>query len=89
LNRMHFSFLYAVMLFLVAMLLDAVYAIYTFSLTKHKTMLAGTMSIFVYLLGAIGVVSYVHQKLYLIPLCLGAFLGTIIVVEYEKRHHIE
>ena len=84
---MHFNYLYAVALFFLAMILDAVYAIYTFALTKHQTSLAGLMSGLVYVLGGIGVVSYVSNKLYLIPLALGAFVGTIIVVEYEKRNN--
>ena len=86
---MHFSIVYAVALFFLAMILDAVYAMYTFALTKHQSMLASTMSGLVYVLGAVGVVSYVSNKLYLIPLSLGAFVGTIVVVEYEKRNNIK
>lgn len=85
---MHFNILYGVGLFFLAMALDAVYAMYTFALTKHQSALAGIMSGLVYVLGAVGVVSYVSNKLYLIPLSLGAFVGTIIVIEYEKKHKI-
>jgi 4-hydroxybenzoate polyprenyltransferase len=86
---MHFSIVYAIALFFLAMILEAVYARYTFALTKHQSLLAGVMSGLVYVIGAIGVVSYVSNKLYLIPISIGAFIGTIIVVEYEKRNNIK
>jgi len=83
---MHFHLLFAIGLFFIAMLLDAVYAIYTFAMIKYKSLLSGFMSGLVYIFGAVGVVSYVNNKWYLVPLSMGAFIGTIIVIEYEKRH---
>ena len=83
---MHFNIIYAVGLFFLAMLLDAVY---TFSVIKHKALMSGAMGGLIYILSAVGVVSYVNNKLYLIPLALGAFVGTVIVVEYEKRKNIK
>ncbi len=82
---MQFNLWYALLLFCLAGLLDAVYASYTFAVMKHKSLRAGALSSFIYFLSAIGILSYVDNKLYLIPLSLGAFAGTVCVVEFEKR----
>ncbi|HEV2412582.1 MAG TPA: hypothetical protein VGS28_02120 [Candidatus Saccharimonadales bacterium] len=76
---------YSILLFFVALILDAVFALYTFSVTKHEPVKAGIYSAFIYLLSALGIVSFVNNKLYVIPLSLGAFLGAFLIVEKEKR----
>ncbi len=81
----HFNFSYGILLFFIALILDAVFALYTFSVTKHQPMKAGLYSALTYLLGALGIVSFVNNKLYVIPLSLGAFLGAFLIVEKEKR----
>lgn len=72
-------------LFVVSLVIDAVYVLYTVSVMNAKPLTAANMSILSYLLGAIGVVSYVDNKLNLIPLALGAFIGTYIVVKWESN----
>jgi len=85
---MEFNFLIALGLFILAAVLDAVHASYTYAVMKHRSILAGSLTALIYFLSAIGILSYVNNKLYLIPLALGAFFGTIIVIEIEKKKKI-
>lgn len=82
---MKFNILIAVGLFFVAAILDAVYTSYTYAVMKHRSIYAGTLTALIYFLSAIGILSYVNNKVYLVPLALGAFFGTVFVVELEKR----
>lgn len=82
---MEFSWLAAIGLFFISVALDAVFAQYTVAVVDRRPMMAATMSLTSYLLGAIGVVSYVNNKWYLVPLVLGAFIGTYLVVKRESR----
>lgn len=81
----HFNFGYSVVLFIVALILDAVFALYTLAVTKHQSVKAGILSALIYILSAFGILSFVNNKLYVIPLSLGAFFGAFLIVEKEKR----
>jgi len=81
--EMEFNWLAAIGLFFVSVALDAVFALYTVAIVKHQPFLASTMSLTTYLLSAIGIVSYVKNKWYLIPLATGAFVGTYLIVKRE------
>jgi uncharacterized protein YebE (UPF0316 family) len=72
-------------LFGVSLLIDAVYVLYTVSIMNARPMTASIMSVLSYVLGAIGVVSYVDNKLNLVPLVFGAFIGTFVVVKWESN----
>lgn len=85
---MHFSWFIFIGLFVVSIALDAVYAAYTVAIIKSKAAQAATFSLLTYIFGAIGVVSYVENKIYLIPLASGAFIGTYLVVAIEARRQL-
>ena len=80
---MEFNWLVAIGLFFVALALDIVFALYTVAVVKLNPLFAANMSALTYLLGAAGILSYVRNKWYLVPLSLGAFIGTYAVVKYE------
>lgn len=82
----HFNLGYSIFLFFAALALDAVFAMYTFSVTKHQSVKAGLLSALIYVLSAVGIVSFVNNKIYVIPLSLGAFFGAFLIVEKEKRN---
>jgi len=81
----HFSPLLAFGLFVVASLVDAVFAMYTVSVVKTQAFRAGALSLFTYVLEAFAVVSYIDNKVYLAPLALGAFVGSYGVVKWEDN----
>ena len=81
---MHFSWPLAIGLFFVASLLDAIFALYTVSVINTQPFKAASLSFLTYMFEAIGVLNYVENKFYLIPLAFGAFTGSYIIVKWEQ-----
>ena len=75
-----FSFITASVIFFAYMLVDAMYAHYTLAVTKKKPFIAATTGSLMHFLIAFGVLSYVQNYLYVIPLALGSWFGTYFVV---------
>jgi hypothetical protein len=73
-----------ILIFFGYLLLDMLYAIYTFDIINRKPIRAGTMASLIYSLSAFGVINYVHNYWYIIPMALGAWFGTYIVVKWKK-----
>lgn len=82
---MEFNWLGAVGLFFVSAALDSIFALYTLAVTKHKALEASTWSLVTYFLMALGILNFVHNKWYVVPLALGAFCGTFAAVRWESR----
>jgi hypothetical protein len=80
----NFNFGTATIIFVAYVLVDALYAYYTLQVTKRNPYSAATSGALMYFLLAIGVLNYVHNYLYLIPLALGSWIGTFIIVKREK-----
>ena len=79
-----FDWRIALVVFVAYIIVDALYAYYTIRVTERRAKLAATSSMFIYILGAIGVLNYVENYLYIIPLALGAWLGSYLVVRHES-----
>ena len=82
---MEFNYLAAIGLFFAATALDAIFALYTVAVINTKPMRAASLSLLTYTLEAVGVVNYVNNRWYLVPLGLGAFVGSYAVVKWEER----
>lgn len=82
---MEFNWLGAVGLFFVSASLDAIVTLTTVAITKHKAAEAASWSLLSYLLMALGILNFIHNRWYVIPLALGAFCGTYIVVAREAK----
>lgn len=80
---MAINWLAAIGLFLASAALDAVFALYIVAVGKGQALLAATMSLVTYLLMAVGIVNYVENKWYIVPLALGAFVGSYVIVKRE------
>jgi hypothetical protein len=81
---MEFNWLGAVGLFFASFALDAVFALYTFAVVKHNAIQAGFWSLLTYLLMAVGILNFVNNRWYIVPLALGAFGGAYAVVKWES-----
>jgi hypothetical protein len=79
-----FRFDIAVGVMVLYIILDALYASYTLHVTKLNPVKAANTAASMYFLSALGVVSYVNNPLYLIPLAVGSWLGTYVIVKREK-----
>jgi len=84
-----FNFGTAILIFVAYTLVDALYAYYTLQVTKRNPYAAATSGAFMYFLLAIGVLNYVQNYLYLIPLALGSWIGTFIIIKREQLLHAE
>jgi hypothetical protein len=67
------------------LLLDAVFALYTVAVVKNQAGRAASLSLATYFLEAFGVVSFVENKAYLLPLAAGAFVGSFVIVKREAN----
>lgn len=82
---MEFNWLGATGLFFASGILEAIFALYTLAVTKHRALEASIWSLVSYFLLAVGILNFIHNKWYVFPLALGAFCGTYGVVTWEAR----
>ncbi len=83
-----FDFGIALLIFIAYIVVDAMYAYYTLQVTKKKPYSAATVGALMHFILALGVLSYVQNYLYLIPLALGSWVGTFIIVKREQGINI-
>jgi len=84
----NFDFKIAVLLFVAYLFIDAMYAYYTLSVIKKKPIVAASVGSIMYVLLAFGVLNYVQNYLYVIPIALVSWIGTYLVVMYDLRSGI-
>jgi uncharacterized membrane protein YfcA len=82
-----FNWATAATVFVVYVFFDILYALYVICVSRRQAVAASAISSVLYSLGAYGVMNYLHNALYLIPLAIGAFLGTYIAVRYMGDWH--
>lgn len=81
----NFNFEIALLIFIAYIIVDAMYAYYTLQVTKRRPYSAATIGSLMHFILALGVLSYVQNYLYLIPLALGSWIGTFIIVRRERN----
>jgi hypothetical protein len=79
-----FNWLTALIVFVTYVLIDILYAVYVIQVGKRDAVRSALASSALYSLAAYGVITYSQNIVYVIPLALGAFLGTYVVVKYMK-----
>lgn len=72
--------------FLATLVTDALWALYLIKVTEKNPLLAASYGSFIHILTAFTVISYTKNYLYLIPLVIGSFIGTYIVVMRSKNN---
>lgn len=73
-----------VAIFIGYILIDAMYASYTFEINRLHEVHAATVGAFIHLLLAFGVLNYIGNFLYVIPLAMGSWVGTYYSVRAER-----
>lgn len=75
----------AIVLLVLYIAADLMYAMYTLSVTKLQPVRAASIAATMYVLLAAGVINYSHNPLYLVPIGIGSWLGTFIAVARERK----
>lgn len=68
--------------------IDAMYAYYTVVVTKKRPLTSATVSAIMHFLLAFGVLSYTQNYLYIVPIAIGSWIGTYLVVRYDLQSGI-
>lgn len=71
-------------LFTVYFVYDVLYAQFIISVQKLQSTLSATISGTMYVISAIGIIKYTDNPWYLLPVALGASLGTFCFIKREK-----
>lgn len=79
-----FNWLIAGGIFVAYIVVDGMYAYYTLSVTKRKPFPAAATGFMMHFILAFGILNYVHNFLYIIPLAIGSFIGTYCIVKREQ-----
>ncbi len=77
-----FNILIAAGVFVAYLAVDALYAMYTISVVKRKAVVSANISFAMHFLLAVGVLSYVKNFWYIVPLAMGSWVGTYFATKY-------
>ncbi len=80
-----FSWTIAIGVMVTYFVADALYAYYTLSVAEHRALRAANTGALLHFLLALGVLSYVENYLYIAPIAIGSWLGTYVLIKYEKE----
>jgi hypothetical protein len=81
----NFNIFAAVAFFVFYLIIEMLDSSLTFSLTQHKSVRSAAVTFILYITLAVEVIAIVSNYLYIIPVALGAALGSYLTVEYEKK----
>jgi hypothetical protein len=84
-----FSLALALGILCVYFVADALYAHYTLSVAEYKPFAAANTGAFLHFLLALGVLSYVENYLYVVPIAIGSWLGTYVLVVLKSQSKIK
>jgi hypothetical protein len=80
-----FNTLSAAGLFIFYLIVEILDSSLTFSLVQHKSIRSAVVTFILYFTLAVEIVAIISNYLYIIPVAIGAGLGSFIIVEYEKK----
>ena len=84
-----FNWITGLTIFIGYSLLDWLYTVYTLSIVARRKLLAANVGVALYVLGAYGVVNYVSDWRYVIPMCAGGWVGTYLSVWHQQIKDIK
>lgn len=79
-----FSITTALIVFVTYIVIDILYASYVLAVGRNQPVRAAALSSVIYGLLAYGILTYSENTLYLVPLALGAFIGTYVTVRWKR-----
>lgn len=93
-NELHkavteFDYILAIAVFVSYIIIDFLYGLYTWNVAQLKSVKAANYSFILHIVLAFGVINYVHNFLYVIPVACGSWIGTYISVNTNKKRYAE
>jgi hypothetical protein len=73
------------LVFLIYIIIDGLYAKYTLDVVAKKPIQSANIGALMHIFLAFGVISYTENVLYIVPLVLGSWLGTYLMVKFDKK----
>lgn len=70
--------------FFAVMLVDIIWTLYIKWIQEDLAFRSGIAAMGIYVLGAYAILTYTESPIYLIPACLGAFIGTSLTILARK-----
>lgn len=80
-----FNVFVAVGLFVFYLFVEMLDSSLTFSLVQHKSLRSALVTFILYSTIAIEIAAIISNYLYVIPVALGAAIGSYLIVEHEKK----
>jgi len=74
-----------ILLFLVSIVYDIFYTKSIIHISRLDAGAAANLSVLLYLMMAYGTINYVKNFINLIPIAIGAWVGTYAILKYERR----
>jgi hypothetical protein len=81
----NFNFFIAFGLLIFYLLIEMLDSSLTFSLTQHKSVRSALVTFILYITLGVEVAAIVSNYLYVLPVAIGAAIGSFLIVEYEKK----
>ncbi len=81
-----FSVPYALVIFFITIAADIAYVYYVRRIMEGRALHAAATGALISLIGAVMVVSYTANRLYIAPLVFGTLIGTYIAVKFDAKH---
>ncbi|QQS20926.1 MAG: hypothetical protein IPL87_05305 [Candidatus Moraniibacteriota bacterium] len=80
----NFSYSQALLIFFAYVIVDALFAKYTIDVSHLNEYKAAFTGMLTHVLLAFGVINYTQNWLYILPLILGSWIGTFLMIKREK-----
>lgn len=74
----------AILILVVYIITDALYAKYTIDVANYNEYKAATVGSIIHFCIAFGVINYTDNWLYIFPLAIGSWIGTFLMVRRER-----
>ena len=82
------NWLLVMAIFIAYAVVDSLYAYYTIQVVKLNPWKAATSGFIIHFILAFGIINYVNNVLYIIPIALGSWVGTFLMVRRERGNPV-
>ncbi len=80
-----FSIWTALLVGLIYFSIDWLYCVYTITITERAAIKAANSGAVIYMINAVGILSYLKNPWYILFVGIGGWLGTYLAVKYSKK----